>query len=163
MDLSLVKNYTDVIDLGAAALGDQDMIVLGDDRVSWNEMQRRAGQVANALVADGVGSQDRVAFIDKNSIEFFEVVFGAAYVNGVTVAVNWRLAAPEMAYIINDSQAKVLILHEEFAEQLAAFEADLTHVTRIVVIGSHGSHATYDAWRDAHDGSFQPLGSADDD
>ena len=63
MDLSLVKNYTDVIDLGAAALGDQDMIVLGDDRVSWNEMQRRAGQVANALVADGVGSQDRVAFI----------------------------------------------------------------------------------------------------
>ena len=88
MDLSLVKNYTDVINFGAAALGDQDMIVLGDDRVSWNEMQRRAGQVANALVADGVGSQDRVAFIDKNSVEFFEVVFGAAYVNGVTVAVN---------------------------------------------------------------------------
>ena len=185
MDLSLVKNYADVIDLGAAALGDRDMVVIGDDRVSWNEMQRRAGQVANALVADGVGSQDRVAFIDKNSVEFFEVVFGAAYVNGVTVAVNWRLAAPEMAYIINDSQAKVLILHEEFAEQLAAFEADLTHVTRIVVIGSHGSHASYDAWRDprhadrgdrfawfarllrgrphAHDGSFQPVGSTDDD
>jgi long-chain acyl-CoA synthetase len=94
MDLSLVKNYADVIDLGAAALGDRDMVVLGDDRVSWNEMRRRAGQVANALVADGVGSQDRVAFIDKNSVEFFEVVFGAAYVNGVTVAVNWRLAAP---------------------------------------------------------------------
>ena len=163
MDLSLVKNYADVIDLGAAALGDRDMVVLGDDRVSWNEMRRRAGQVANALVADGVGSQDRVAFIDKNSVEFFEVAFGAAYVNGVTVAVNWRLAAPEMAYIINDSQAKVLILHEEFAEQLAAFEADLTHVTRIVVIGSHGSHVTYDTWRDAHDGSFQPVGSTDDD
>ena len=163
MDLSLVKNYTDVINFGAAALGDQDMIVLGDDRVSWNEMQRRAGQVANALVADGVGSQDRVAFIDKNSVEFFEVAFGAAYVNGVTVAVNWRLAAPEMAYIINDSQAKVLILHEEFAEHLAAFEADLTHVTSIVVIGSHGSHASYDAWRDANDGSFQPVGSTDDD
>jgi len=56
MDLSLVKNYADVIDLGAAALGDRDMVVIGDDRVSWNEMQRRAGQVANALVADGVGS-----------------------------------------------------------------------------------------------------------
>ena len=59
MDLSLVKNYADVIDLGAAALGDRDMVAIGDDRVSWNEMQRRAGQVANALVADGVGSQDR--------------------------------------------------------------------------------------------------------
>ena len=163
MDLSRVKNYTDVIDLGAAALGDSDMVVLGDDRVSWNEMQRRAGQVANALVADGVGSQDRVAFIDKNSIEFFELAFGAAYVNAVTVAVNWRLAPPEMAYIINDSQAKVLIVHEEFAGHLATFEADLVHTTRIVVIGSHDSHASYDAWRDAHDGAFQRVGSTDED
>ena len=158
MDLSQVKNYTDVIDLGAAALGDRDMVVLGDDRVSWNDMQGRAGQVANALVADGVGSQDRVAFIDKNSIEFFELAFGAAYVNAVTVAVNWRLAPPEMAYIINDSQAKVLIVHEEFAGHLATFEADLVHTTRIVVIGSHDSHASYDAWRDAHDGAFQRVG-----
>jgi len=163
MDLSQVKNYTDVIDLGAAALGDRDMVVLGDDRVSWNDMQGRAGQVANALVADGVGSQDRVAFIDKNSIEFFELAFGAAYVNAVTVAVNWRLAPPEMAYIINDSQAKVLIVHEEFAGHLATFEADLVHTTRIVVIGSHDSHASYDAWRDAHDGAFQRVGSTDED
>ncbi len=139
------------------------MVVLGDDRVSWNEMQRRAGQVANALVADGLGSQDRVAFIDKNSIEFFELAFGAAYVNAVTVAVNWRLAPPEMAYIINDSQAKVLIVHEEFAGHLATFEADLVHTTRIVVIGSHDSHASYDAWRDAHDGAFQRVGSTDED
>ena len=107
MDLSLVKNFADVIDLGAAALGDRDMIVLGDDRQSWNDIQARAGQTANALVADGVGSQDRVAFIDKNSIEYFELAFGAAYLNAVTVAVNWRLAPPEMAYIVNDSQAKV--------------------------------------------------------
>ncbi|GIT46062.1 MAG: hypothetical protein Ct9H300mP12_06470 [Acidimicrobiales bacterium] len=39
-------------------------------------MQARAGQVANALAAEGVGSQERVAFIDKNSVEFFEVLFG---------------------------------------------------------------------------------------
>ncbi|GIT77285.1 MAG: hypothetical protein Ct9H300mP31_18160 [Acidimicrobiaceae bacterium] len=68
-----------------------------------------------------------MAFIDKNSIEYFELAFGAAYLNAVTVAVNWRLAPPEMAYIVNDSQAKVLVNHEEFAEQLATFEADLTH------------------------------------
>ena len=163
MDLSLVKNFADVIDLGAAALGDRDMIVLGDDRLSWNDIQARAGQTANALAADGVVSQDRVAFIDKNSIEYFELAFGAAYLNAVTVAVNWRLAPPEMAYIVNDSQAKVLVIHEEFAEQLATFEADLTHVERIVVIGSVGGHVSYDEWRDAHGSDCERLPAADDD
>ena len=163
MDLSLVKNFADVIDLGAAALGDRDMIVLGDDRLSWNDIQARAGQTANALAADGVVSQDRVAFIDKNSIEYFELAFGAAYLNAVTVAVNWRLAPPEMAYIVNDSQAKVLVIHEEFAEQLATFEADLTHVQRIVVIGSAGDHVSYDEWRDAHGSDCERLPVADDD
>jgi acyl-CoA synthetase (AMP-forming)/AMP-acid ligase II len=142
MDLSAVMNTTDIIDRGAAALGDQDMLILGDERLTWNDMQARAGQVANALAAEGVGSQDRVAFIDKNSVEYFELAFGAAYRNAVTVAVNWRLAPPEMAYIVNDSQATVLVIHEEFAEQLAAFEAELEHVTRIVVVGSVGDHVS---------------------
>jgi len=163
MDSSLAKNFADVIDLGAAAHGDRDMFVLGDERTSWNEMQARAGRVANALAAEGVGSQERVAFIDKNSAEYFEVLFGCAYRNAVTVAVNWRLAPPEMAYIVNDSQASVLVVHEEFADHLAAFEADLAHVETIVVIGSAGDHPSYAAWRDAHGDACEKVPSADGD
>ncbi|MED5220149.1 MAG: AMP-binding protein, partial [Actinomycetota bacterium] len=105
MDSSLIKNFADIVDLGAAAHGDREMFVIGDDRTSWTEMQARAGQVATARAAAGVGSQERVALMDKNSVEYFEVQFGCAYRNAVTVAVNWRLAPPEMAYIVNDSQA----------------------------------------------------------
>ena len=163
MDLSAVMNTTDIIDRGAAALGDQDMLILGDERLTWNDMQARAGQVANALAAEGVGSQDRVAFIDKNSVEYFELAFGAAYRNAVTVAVNWRLAPPEMAYIVNDSQATVLVIHEEFAEQLAAFEAELEHVTRIVVVGSVGDHVSFGEWRDAHGSDCEKIANGDED
>ena len=163
MDSSLVKNFADIIDLGAAARGDQDMFVLGDDRTSWNEMQARAGKVANALAAEGVGNQDRVAFIDKNSVEYFEVLYGCAYRNAVTVAVNWRLAPPEMAYIVNDSQATVLIIHEEFADHLAAFRGDLAHVTTIVVIGDGGDDASYAAWSDAHGPECEKTPSTDGD
>ena len=163
MDSSLIKNFADIVDLGAAAHGDREMFVIGDDRTSWNEMQARAGQVANALAAEGVGSQERVAFIDKNSVEFFEVLFGCAYRNAVTVAVNWRLAPPEMAYIVNDSQATVLIVHEEFAEHLAAFRGDLEYVTTVVVVGDGGDDTSYAAWRDAHGPDCEKLPSADDD
>ena len=163
MDLSVVKSFADVIDLGAAALGDQDMIVLGEERLSWNELQARSARVANALAEAGVGSQDRVAFIDKNSIEYFEVLFGCAYRNAVTVAVNWRLAPPEMAYIVNDSQAKVLVVHEEFADHLASFESDLEHVETIVAIGSAGDHVSYFGWRDAHGSDCERVPATDED
>ena len=58
--------------------------------------------MAQALKAAGVGSQDRVAFLDKNSIEHFEVFYGCALLNAVSVDINFRLAAPEVAFIVND-------------------------------------------------------------
>ena len=58
--------------------------------------------MAHALAAAGVGAGDRVAFIDKNGLEYFEVTFGLAKLGAVGVAVNWRLAPPEIATIIDD-------------------------------------------------------------
>ena len=163
MDITAVASVTEIVLNGAAEKGDADMIVIGEDRISWNEMLERSGKVANALTAEGVGPHDRVAFIDKNSVEYFELAFGAAFLNAVEVAVNWRLAPPEMAGIVNDAEAKVLVIHEEFAEHLAAMEGDLTHTTRIVVIGSSDEHVSYAAWRDAQDPACDPVAPAGDD
>ncbi len=85
-------------------------------------------QVAQALAAEGVGSQDRVAFLDKNGIEHFEVFFGAALLNAVCVDVNWRLAPPEVEYIVNDAEAKVLVVGPDFVPVLDAIAANLTTV-----------------------------------
>ena len=163
MDITAVASVIEIVLNGAAEKGDADMIVIGEDRISWNEMLERSGKVANALTAEGVGAHDRVAFIDKNSVEYFELAFGAAFLNAVEVAVNWRLAPPEMAGIVNDAEAKVLVIHEEFAEHLAAMEGDLTHTTRIVVIGSSDEHVSYAAWRDAQDPACDPVAPAGDD
>ena len=48
---------------------------------------------------------DRVAFLDRNGIEYFEVFFGCALLGAVSVAVNWRLAPAEMAAIVEDAGA----------------------------------------------------------
>ena len=62
--------------------------------------------MAQALRAEGVGPGDRVAFIDKNGLEYFEVTFGLAKLNAVNVSVNWRLAPAEMAQIIDDARPR---------------------------------------------------------
>jgi long-chain acyl-CoA synthetase len=105
--------------------------------------------VAQALQAEGVGSQDRVALLDKNCAEYFELQYGAALVNAVMTPVNWRLAPREVAYIVNDAEAKVFAVGAEFLPVLEAIEGDLTTVKKIVVIGeSDSAHEAFDTWRD---------------
>ncbi len=148
-----IATLDDVLSTNVASQPDAPAITLDELTVSWRGLDETSRRVASALSDAGIGSQDRVAFIDKNSIEYFEVLFGATHLNAVLVAVNWRLAPPEMAYIVNDAEAKVLVVHEDFAEQLEAFAADLEHTTTIVVIGSTPDalgvdHIRYADWID---------------
>ena len=92
------------------ARADQPALILGRSAVTWGELHARSGQVAQACSPTAWAAQDRVAFLDKNGIEHFEVFYGAALLNAVCVDVNWRLAAPEVEYIVNDSEAKVLVV-----------------------------------------------------
>src|SRR6186997_2742665 len=97
-----IHNIADILRHHAAERPDEPALILGDRRMSWAELYERASRVAAGLTAAGVGPQDRVAFLDKNGIEHFEVFFGAALANAVCVDVNWRLAPPEVEFIVND-------------------------------------------------------------
>jgi len=102
--------------------------------------------MSQALRTAGVGVQDRVAFLDKNSIEHFEVLYGCALLNAVSVDVNWRLVGPEVLYIVNDTAAKVLIVGPDFVPVLEAIADELTSVKTIVVIGGHAKYQSYDSF-----------------
>ena len=78
--------------------------------ITWAQMDARSSRVAQGVLAAGLTAQDRVAFLDKNGVEYFDVLFGGAKANVVNVAVNWRLAPAEMAYVINDAAARVLFV-----------------------------------------------------
>ncbi len=121
-------------------------LVLGEKTLTWAQLNSRAAQVAQGLRRAGVKSQDRVAFLDKNGIEHFEVFYGCAMLNAVSVDVNWRLAGPEVAYIVNDSEAEVFIVGQEFVPILDAIIKDLTRIKTVIVIGGHPSHNDYERW-----------------
>jgi long-chain acyl-CoA synthetase len=126
--------------------GDRPMLTLDDHTVTWAEMDDRSSRVAQALLAAGVRPQDRIAFLDKNGLEYFDVLFGGAKLNAVNVAVNWRLAPREMRDIVHDAEARVLVVGGEFVPHLDAFERELATVAKIVVIGDHPRHESYASW-----------------
>ncbi len=114
--------------------------------MSWGELSNRSAQMAQALADAGVAAGDRVAFLDKNGIEHFEVFFGAAMLNAVCVDVNWRLAAPEVQFIVDDAEAKVLVVGPDFVPILDEIAGQLPKVSKFVVIGSHPDHEDYADW-----------------
>src|SRR5690606_9417576 len=73
----------------------------GERTWTYRALHAEASQVAQAMLAEGVARQDRVAILDRNVPEFFTFLFGAAMIDAVALGVNWRLAPPEIEYILN--------------------------------------------------------------
>ena len=129
----------------AAQRPEKPALICDDRTLTYGELHAESSQVANALAAAGVGAQDRVGFIGKNVPEYFTLTFGAAKLNAVTVAVNWRLAPPEMDYILDNAEAKVVLVEAEFVEHLEKME--LPGNPTVVVVGDEASeHAVYRDW-----------------
>ena len=158
-----ITSISDLARVHGVERRDHVALRVGDRGITYGELDERTSRVANALLAEGIDPQDRVAFLDKNGPEYFDVLIGGAKVNAVDVAVNWRLAAPEVAYIVNDAQAKVLIVGEEFGPVLDAIEGDLTTVKKIVIVGSHPRHESFDDWTARHDATDPGLQAGPDD
>ena len=118
---------------------EKEMLVLGDTRRTWLEEYRRASQVAHACRRDGIVANDRVAILDRNGMAYFDLLFGGAFIGAVNVAVNWRLAPVEMANIIDDAAARILVVHADYLPALAQMDSVLSSVERIVIVDNEGA------------------------
>jgi acyl-CoA synthetase (AMP-forming)/AMP-acid ligase II len=116
-------------------------------RITFGELDRRTNQVANGLIAEGLKRQARIAILSKNAPAFFELWFGAAKADVVLVPVNFRLAPPEVAYVIADAGAEVVFVGADFYPVVEKIIPELKTVRRIVTLdGPHGSWTSYADW-----------------
>ncbi len=98
----------------AKAVPDRTALVLGNQRQSYGELNRRVNRLANGLTKVGVGPEDKIAVLLKNSFEFFEVANAATKLGAVAVPVNYHFKAAEIEYIVNDSDSIVFVYDAEF-------------------------------------------------
>jgi acyl-CoA synthetase (AMP-forming)/AMP-acid ligase II len=84
--------------------------------VNFAEFDARANQSAHFLLAHGAKADQLIGYCGKNSLDFYFALFGCARTRAGMVVLNWRLAAPELAVQIEDSQARFAIVEREMAE-----------------------------------------------
>jgi acyl-CoA synthetase (AMP-forming)/AMP-acid ligase II len=142
-------NVTGLLRDRAAAHPERTAFIYEGRRVGFAEFDDRVNRVVSALRSSGLGPGDRVAVLDKNSLPYVELLFAAARAGAVQVPVNYRLAPDEVAYIVNNAGARVLVVGAEFVPVLDAIADRLEHTEQLVVVGgSDHAYTDYAAWTD---------------
>jgi len=109
-------------------------VIHGEIRRSWSETYTRCRRLAAALVKHGLGAGDTVAFVAANTPELFEAHFGVPMSGAVLNAINTRLDAAAIAFILRHSEARVLFVDREFSDTVKDAVSQLDAPPKIIDI-----------------------------
>ena len=104
---------------------------------TYPEVNRRVNRLANGLTAMGLQKGDRVAVFLENSIEIIECYLATAKTGIVIVPINFRLVGKETAYILENSEASAIVVHDEFTPIIDGIRSSLHRIAsnRFIVVG----------------------------
>ena len=108
--------------------------------VTWADLRHRVAALAGALSRRGVNAGDRVMILMLNRTEFVESVLAANMIGAIAVPINFRLTPPEIAFLIEDCEARVMITESVLAP-VAAGARNLTSVLNTVVVAGDAGAA----------------------
>ena len=108
-------NLSSFIAFHARRTPDRCALKYRGEEISYATFDRRIGIVGGWLTSRGIGADDVVAVLMKNSTAFLEIAFAVSHIGAVFLPINYRLSADEVGYIVGNSGARLLIADEEFA------------------------------------------------
>ena len=118
----------------ASVFREKPAIVYGERSWTYPEMEARVNRLASALLAAGLQKGDRVAYLVPNIPAMLEGHFAVPLAGGILVAINTRLSAPEIAYILEHSGAKILVVDTELAHLVAPSLGTLPELRLVVSV-----------------------------
>jgi long-chain acyl-CoA synthetase len=151
------------------------VIISGEREISYPDIQARIARAATGLRTLGLRDGKPVAMMLRNDFAFFEVSGAAAALGSPVVPINWHLKAEEIAYILADSGAEILVCHADLLPQI---REGLASDLKLMVVATPQEIAVafnvaaaltkvpegmtdWDVWRDSHPPSREPsIGAA---
>jgi fatty-acyl-CoA synthase len=143
---------SDLLDYGASVFSTSEVITVTDDgyrHASFDQVARRAAQLAHGLSALGVAQGDRVGSFLWNNQTHVEAYLGVPSMGAVLHTLNIRLPADQLVYVINHAEDRVIIIDDSLVPLLAPVRSQLETVETIIVAGdgdasSLGEHLRYE-------------------
>jgi acyl-CoA synthetase (AMP-forming)/AMP-acid ligase II len=135
IELEGVASVADVARVQARRRGSAPALLFEGRATSFAEVDAMASRVANALISSGVRTQERIAYLSKNTDHFLPCLLGACKARATLTPFNFRLAAPEIACLLEDSGARILFVGPDVAELADQAIASLASKPRRIALG----------------------------
>jgi len=139
--LKKAKSIGDISRVQAIQRAESIALIFDDERINYKTLDKMASQSANGLIAAGVKKNDRICYLGTNSAHYFELILAASKVAGVMCPINWRLSVNEVLYILEDTDAKIIFVTNEFEETVNKALSKITRNITIININD------FDDWR----------------
>src|SRR6266700_5777015 len=136
-------NLADLWELVVDTVPERESLICGDRRLSYAQADQRANRLAHHLAEQGIGPGDHVALYLYNGVKYVEAMIAAFKLRAVPINVNYRYVEEELGYLLDDSDAKAIVFHREFAPKLDAARARLPLLRTFVAVDD-GSGAAVD-------------------
>ena len=140
-------------------------LVFQEEQITYAELDALSSQCAQALIAAGVKPGDRIGTLARGNADFFVLWFGCLKAGACLNPVNWRLAPPEVAFILKDAGCRLIVVGAEYAGMIGGLSEELPDLsTRIQFEPGHPSWPGFRDWIGAHPAvDPQRPARADDD
>ncbi len=151
-------NFGDILDAIGPALGNKPAIVHDGGVTTWAEFDRRTNALARALLDADAAPGDRVAFFLFNGAEYLELLAATFKARLAHANINYRYVAHEVAHLVADADARVVVFDHRLAGVLADLDDDVLAGRTLIQVGGTPGDGTlgYEAAIAAHDAA--PLG-----
>jgi fatty-acyl-CoA synthase len=146
-DPSIIRTVADIPRANARLRPEAVALAYEGREITYAEFDRRTNQCAQALIAAGLGPGDRIACLAKNNADFFVLWLGAVKARVCLAPVNWRLAPPEIAFILKDANARVLVCGADFEGVVDMIVSDCPELHHLIQFEpGHARWPAFDDW-----------------
>jgi acyl-CoA synthetase (AMP-forming)/AMP-acid ligase II len=123
----------------------KEAIVCGERRWTYQEFYDRVYRLSHYLKDLGVGKNDKVAILHPNCHTFLEAYYAIPQIGAISVPINHRLSPREIAFILQDSESKILIVDSMFKNQIDPIRKEIRGIEKILWTGGAKEKVTDDS------------------
>lgn len=131
----MIETFGDILRNNAHKFPGETAFIYEGRTTSFRTYFERASRLASALYKRGLRKQDRISILSQNTIEFMEAYSACELSGFIAATVNFRLAPPEMTYILTDASPRILLFEAQYAPVVEKIRGGLPHIEAYVCFG----------------------------
>ena len=146
-----IQTLADLTGVQADRYPDTRALIVKNQALTYRHLHQQSNRVAHALLNAGIQAGARAAFLAKDGLQGYEVLFACAKIGAVLVPINWRLTAPEICYILHDAEVELLVVGPQFYRLVESIQPELDRLHTIIALDhSSPTWIAYSTWVEAH-------------